>query len=120
MPSKLLRNICVCSAVLAMGMAHAQEHAKTPQKSPQKPQAQTQDIHIKKSITVGGNFVSSSESSIKDARERTVSQAPNGSTITLTECDLQRTLTPNEQAQTYFVTPDAQQENAAKAAALAT
>jgi len=38
---------------------------------------QAQDFHIKKSITVGGNFVSSTETSIKGARERTVSQSPN-------------------------------------------
>jgi hypothetical protein len=82
--------------------------------------AQAQDFHIKKSITVGGNFVSSSETSIKGARERTVNQTANGSTITLRQCDLKRTLTLNEQAQTYYVTPDAQDENAAKAAALAT
>ncbi len=103
MPSKVLRNICLYGAtLLAVGMAQAQ------------------DLHIKKSITVGGNFVSSSESSLKGARERTVNQTPNGSTITLRQCDLKRTLTLNEQAQTYFVTPDAQDENAAKAAALAT
>jgi hypothetical protein len=82
--------------------------------------AQAQGLHIKKSITVGGNFVSSAESSIKGARERTVNQTPNGSTITLRQCDLKRTLTLNEQAQTYYVTPDPQDENAAKAAALAT
>jgi len=82
--------------------------------------AQAQDLTIKKSITVGGNFVSSSESSIKGARERTVSQGPNGSTITLRQCDLKRTITLNEQQQTYLVVDDPQDENAAKAAALAT
>jgi hypothetical protein len=79
-----------------------------------------QDLHIKKSITVGGNFVSSSETAIKGARERTVSQSPSGTTITLRQCDLKRTLTVNEQAQTYLVVPDAQDDNAVKAAALAT
>src|SRR5215468_6586935 len=79
----------------------------------------SEDLHIKKSITVGGNFVSSSESSIKGSRERTVSQGPNGSTLTIRQCDLKRTLTVNEQAQTYLVTNDPQDENAAKAAALA-
>jgi hypothetical protein len=82
--------------------------------------AEAQDLHIKKSITVGGNFVSSSDTSIKGARERTLTQGANGSTITLRQCDLKRTLTLNEQAQTYFVTNDPQDENAAKAAALAT
>jgi hypothetical protein len=82
--------------------------------------AQAQDLHIKKSITVGGNFVSSTETSIRGGRERSVTQGPDGSTITLRQCDLKRTLTLNEQAQTYFVNPDPQDENALKAAALAT
>src|SRR5690348_17856627 len=102
MPSNLLQRVCWSAAMLA---------AVT---------AQAQDLHIKKSITVGGNFVSSSETSIKGARERTVSQGPNGSTITLRQCDLKQTLTLNEQAQTYLVTKDPQDENAARAAALAT
>lgn len=102
MPSKLLRAFCCLLTIFAVVPMLAQ------------------DLHIKKNITVGGNFVSSSESSIKGARERTVTQTPNGNTITLRECDLKRTLTLNEQAQTYLVTPDAQDENAVKAAALAT
>jgi hypothetical protein len=102
MPSKLLQRVCWSAAMLAAVLAQAQ------------------DLHIKKSITVGGNFVSSSETSIKGVRERTVTQTPNGNTITLRQCDLRRTLTLNEQAQTYLVNPDAQDENAAKAAALAT
>ena len=79
-----------------------------------------QDLHIKKNILVGGYVVSSNESAIKGTRERTVTQSPNGSTITLHQCDLHRTLMLNEQAQTYFTVPDPQDENAAKAAALAT
>jgi hypothetical protein len=82
--------------------------------------AYAQDLHIKKNVSVGGYIVSTSESSIKGARERTVSQGPNGNTITLRQCDLRRTLSLNEQAQTYFVNPDPQDENAARAAALAT
>jgi len=81
---------------------------------------QAQDIHIKKSITVGGNFVSSTETSIKGARERTVSQSPTGTTVTLRQCDLKRTVTINEQAQTYYITNDAQDEAAIKAAAMVT
>lgn len=102
MPSKLLQRVCWSAAMLAAVLAQAQ------------------DLHIKKSITVGGNFVSSSETSIKGVRERTVTQTPNGNTITLRQCDLRRTLTLNEQTQAYLVTSDAQDENAAKAAALAT
>ncbi len=82
--------------------------------------AQAQDLHIKTNISVGGNFVSTSETAIKGARERSVNQGVNGSTITLRQCDLKRTLTLNEQAQTYYVSNDPQDENAARAAALAT
>lgn len=84
------------------------------------PALKAQDLHIKKSISVGGNYVSATETSIKGARERSVNQGPNGSTITLRQCDLKRTLTLNEQAQTYLVSSDPQDENAARAAALAT
>jgi hypothetical protein len=83
-------------------------------------QHKAEDIHIKKSITVGGNFVSSAETSLKGPRERTVTQGPNGNTLTLRQCDLKRTLTLNEQTQTYLVTNDPQDETALKAAALAT
>jgi len=82
--------------------------------------SQAQDVHMKKSVSVGGYVVSTSETAIKGARERAVTQAPNGSTITLRQCDLRRTLTINEQSQTYYVADDPQDENAAKAAALAT
>ena len=82
--------------------------------------SQGQDLHIKKSILVGGNFTSSAETSIKGARERTVSQGASGTTITLRQCDLRRTLTLNDQTQSYLVVDDPQDENAAKAAALAT
>jgi hypothetical protein len=81
---------------------------------------QAQDLHIKESISVGGNLVSSKETSIKGARERTVSQGPNGNSVTLRQCDLKRTVTLNEQAQTYLVSADPVDENAARAAALAT
>lgn len=82
--------------------------------------AQAQDLHIKKSITVGGNFVSSTETSIKGARERTVSQTPTGNTITIRQCDLKQTINVNEQAQSYVVTKDAQDDAAIKAAAMVT
>ncbi|MBS1853125.1 MAG: hypothetical protein JST79_19670 [Acidobacteria bacterium] len=78
----------------------------------------SQDLHIKKSITVGGNFVSSSETSIKGARERTVTETQGNTTVTIRQCDLKRTLTLNEQAQTYLVSKDPQDEAALRAAAL--
>ena len=80
--------------------------------------AQGQDLHIKKSITVGGNFVSSTETSIRGARERTVSQTPTGNMVTLRQCDQKKTITINEQAQTYFVQNDPQDDAALKAVAL--
>lgn len=77
-----------------------------------------QDLQIKKSITVAGNEVSSIETSIKGARERTVSQTPAGSTIAVHQCDLKRTLHINDQAQTYFIANDPQDDAALKTAAM--
>lgn len=102
MPSKPLQTV-ISSAVLLVAIG-----------------LQAQDLHIKKNILVGGNFTSSSETSIKGARERTVTQTQGGTTVTLKQCDLKRTLTLNDQTQTYMVANDPQDENAAKAAALAT
>jgi hypothetical protein len=80
--------------------------------------AQAQDLHIKKNITVGGNLVASTETSIKGARERTVSQTPTGNSVTIRQCDLKQTLTINEQSQTYLITKDPQDDAALKAAAM--
>src|SRR5262245_13035248 len=102
MPTLMLRRLSGIVALLTAALA-----------------AQAQDLHIKKSITVGGNFVSSTETSIKGARERTVSQSPTGNTITLRQCDLKRTVTINEQTQTYFVSGDPQDDVAGKTAAAA-
>lgn len=82
--------------------------------------SQAQDLHLKKNISAGGYVVSTTETSIKGARERSVTQSPNGSTVTLRQCDLRRTVTLDEANQTYLLTDDPQDENAAKAAALAT
>ena len=82
--------------------------------------SQAQDLHLKKNISSGGYVVSTTETSIKGARERSVTQSPNGSTVTLRQCDLRRTVTIDEANQTYLLTDDPQDENAAKAAALAT
>jgi hypothetical protein len=82
--------------------------------------AQAQDLHFKKNISVVGNVVSSTETSIKGARERTVSQTPAGSTVTIRQCDLKRTITINDQAQAYFIASDPQDDSALKAAALVT
>lgn len=102
MPSSTLSRILGYGAVFACVMAYGQ------------------DLHIKKNVSVGGYLTSSSETSIKGARERTVTQGPNGSTITLRQCDLRRTITINDQQQTYMVADDPQDETAVRAAALAT
>jgi len=40
--------------------------------------SQAQDLHLKKDISAGGYVVSTTETSIKVARERSVTQSPNG------------------------------------------
>jgi hypothetical protein len=76
------------------------------------------DLHFKKTVSVGGNAVSSSESWVKGARERSVTSSPAGNTINLRQCDLKRTVTLNEKTEAYVVAKDAQDESAMKAAAL--
>lgn len=80
--------------------------------------APAQDLHFKRNISVGGNSASSSEVWVKGARERTVTSTPAGNTITLHQCDLKRTVTINDQAQTYMSLADPQDDSAAKAAAM--
>jgi len=80
--------------------------------------AAAQDVHFKKEVSVGGNVVSSSDVSIKGARERTVSTTATGKNITVRQCDLKRTVTLNEQTQAYLVTEDPKDEAALRAAAL--
>jgi hypothetical protein len=79
---------------------------------------QAQDLHFKKNMSIGGSPVSNSEVWVKGARERTVTSSPTGNIVNLRQCDLRRTLTVNEQAQTYLVNNDLQDESVAKAAAL--
>jgi hypothetical protein len=82
--------------------------------------AQSEDLHLKKNISVGGNVVSSSETSIKGARTRDVTQTPAGATVSLRQCDLKRTVTLNDQTQSYMVVNDPQDAAAARAAAMVT
>jgi hypothetical protein len=82
--------------------------------------AQAEDLHLKKNISVGGNVVSSSETSIKGPRTRDVTQSPAGATVSLRQCDLKRTVTLNDQSQSYMVVNDPQDAAAARAAALVT
>jgi hypothetical protein len=81
--------------------------------------ANGQDLHIKKNISVGGHVVSSTETSIKGARTRDVNQTPAGSMVTIRQCDLKRTLSLNDQNQSYLSTDDPQDAAALRAAALA-
>ena len=57
--------------------------------------APAQDLHFKRTISVGGNSVSSSEVWVKGARERSVISTPAGNTISLHQCDLKRMLSDN-------------------------
>ncbi|HEY1261965.1 MAG TPA: hypothetical protein VGF06_00490 [Terriglobales bacterium] len=81
------------------------------------PMLLAEDLHFKKNISIGGSQVSNSETWVKGARERTLDSSPAGNVITLRQCDLKRTLTINEQSQTYLVISDPQDESAAQAAA---
>jgi len=82
--------------------------------------APAEDLHIKKNVSVNGYVVSTTETSIRGARTRDVNQLPTGSTVTLRQCDLKRTVTINENAQTYYAADDPKDAAAARAAALAT
>jgi hypothetical protein len=82
--------------------------------------AQAEDLHLKKNISVDGNVVSSTETSIKGQRTRDVTQTPAGATVSLRQCDLKRTVTLNDQAQSYMVVNDPQDAAAARAAAMVT
>ena len=82
--------------------------------------ATAEDLHIKKNVSVNGYVVSTTDTSIKGARTRDVNQLPTGNTVTLRQCDLKRTVTVNENAQTYYVADDPKDAAAARAAALAT
>ena len=72
----------------------------------------------RKTLRLEETSISSTEASIQGARERTVTRTPAGETVTLRQCDLKRTITINEQAQTYLVANDPQDDAALKAAAM--
>ena len=76
------------------------------------------DLHLKKTVSVGGTPVTTSEIWVKGARERSVTNSPTGNTTTIRQCDLKRTVTLNDQTQAYLVNSDIQDEAALKAAAL--
>ncbi|HZQ19142.1 MAG TPA: hypothetical protein VFA90_10490 [Terriglobales bacterium] len=80
--------------------------------------ARADDLHFKRNISIGGNSVSSSEVWVKGARERSAISTPAGNMVTLHQCDLKRTLTINDQSQSYFVLRDPQDDSTAKAAAM--
>src|SRR4051812_46886851 len=70
----------------------------------------SQDLRVKKSINVDGKPVSTTEILIKGSREHIVTQSPTGTVITLKQCDLKRTITLNEDTQTFFVATDPQDD----------
>ncbi|WP_109488849.1 hypothetical protein [Occallatibacter savannae] len=79
-----------------------------------------QDLHFKKSISINGNTLSTSETWVSGKRERTVTASPAGDVITLHQCDLKRTISVNDAAQSYFIQRDPEDEAAMRAAALVT
>jgi|SRR5579883_157652 hypothetical protein len=81
--------------------------------------SQAQDLQIKKSISVGGYAVSSTDTSIKGPRTRDVTQTPAGTNVTIRQCDARHIIHVNEQAQTYFQEDQPLTAAEAKAAALA-
>ena len=103
MRSNWLRVLWLSSAVLAVPTA-----------------MQAEDLKITKKISVGENSFSS-DTYVKGARERNVMNMPGAvSNVSIHQCDLKRTLTVNDQTQTYMVAPDPESGDAADAAALLT
>jgi hypothetical protein len=80
--------------------------------------AQADDLKISKKISVGGsNF--SSETYLKGTRERNLVSLPGGlGSVRIRQCDLKRTLTQNDQTQTYLVAPDPESDGVNDAAPL--
>jgi hypothetical protein len=77
--------------------------------------ANSQDLRVKKSINVDGKPVFTTEILIKGPREHIATQSPAGTLITLKQCDLKRTVTLNEDTQSFFVADDPQDEVATAA-----
>lgn len=80
--------------------------------------ASSQELHFKKSVSMNGNTLSTSETWVSGERDRTVTASPAGDLVTIHQCDLKRTVNVNDAAQSYFIARDAQDEAAMKAAAL--
>ena len=82
--------------------------------------ASAQELHFKKSVSMNGNTLSTSETWVSGKRERTVTASPAGDLVAIHQCDLKRTVSVNDAAQSYFIAKDAEDEAAMKAAALVT
>src|SRR5689334_13102119 len=74
-----------------------------------------QDLHFKKSISMNGNTLSPSETWVSGKRERTVTASPTVDIVKLHQCDLKRTVTLADNAQSYFIAKDPEDETAIKA-----
>jgi len=94
MPSQTLQSCAVLVTALAISMT-----------------ARADDLHIKKNLSMDGSTISTTETAIKGARERSLS----GPNITLRQCDLRRTITLSDQTQTYFIANDPVEEKPAAA-----
>jgi hypothetical protein len=81
--------------------------------------AQSEDLHLKKNISVGGNVVSSSETSIKGQRTRDVTRPPENFHCRCGSATLARSLSTTR-PKAYMVVNDPRDAAAARAAAMVT
>ncbi len=72
--------------------------------------AEGQDLRIKQRITVDGELVSVTETSIKGNRQRIETELPSGTPIVIKQCDLKRSVTLDDQNQTYSLAKSPQQD----------
>jgi hypothetical protein len=76
--------------------------------------AQGQNLRVRQTSTVDGEAVSVTETSIKGSRQRIETESPTGTTIVLRQCDLKRSVTLNDQNQTYTVANDVREGSASE------
>ena len=63
------------------------------------------DVKIKTKVTMGGGFSTESTTYFKGERERSEANMMGMSTITITQCDLKRTIQINDKVRKYLITP---------------
>ena len=78
--------------------------------------AYCQDLRVRQSVTVDGSPVSVAETSIHGSRERIETFSPTGSTIVIKQCDLKRSVTLDDESQTFTPSTDPKENSSASAA----